>query len=284
MLEMMLRRYPIENANDYYNALREVLQEIALAGLYRGGFFEKAAFYGGTCLRIFYGLDRYSEDLDFSLLIPNESFTLEPYFKALRIEFESLGIEIDITQKEKRSSTPIESAFLKSGTTIHTLSLDTKKLLKNAPIKQHIKIKFEVDTNPPLGFKTEAKLLLQPFSFYTQCYVIEDLFAGKMHALLFRAWKQRVKGRDWYDFEWYIKNGFALNLEHLSIRARESGNLGTHESFTKESLLQLLEKKIRNLDIKMVKVDIRRFIKDDKVLGIWSSEYFTVLAKMIKTV
>ena len=278
----MLKRYPIENANDYYNALREVLQEIALAGLYRGGFFDKAAFYGGTCLRIFYGLDRYSEDLDFSLLAPDKNFTLEPYFKALKKEFESLGIDIDITQKEKRSATPIESAFLKSGTTIHTLSLDTKKLLNNAPIKQQIKIKFEVDTNPPPGFNTENKLLLQPFSFYTQCYVIEDLFAGKMHALLFRAWKQRVKGRDWYDFEWYVKNGYALNLEHLTTRAQESGNLDADTSFTKESLFQLLEEKIETLDIEMVKVDIRRFIKDDQVLDIWSTEYFMSLAKMVK--
>lgn len=278
----MLKRYPIENANDYYNALREVLQEIALAGLYRGGFFDKAAFYGGTCLRIFYGLDRYSEDLDFSLLAPDKNFTLEPYFKALKKEFESLGIDIDITQKKKRGTTPIESAFLKSGTMIHTLSLDTKKLLNNAPIKQQIKIKFEVDTNPPPGFNTESKLLLQPFSFYTQCYVIEDLFAGKMHALLFRAWKQRVKGRDWYDFEWYVKNGYALNLKHLTTRAKESGNLDADTSFTKESLFQLLEEKIKTLDIEMVKVDIRRFIKDDQVLDIWSTEYFMSLAKMVK--
>ncbi len=282
MLETMLKRYPIENANDYYNALREVLQEIALAGLYRGGFFDKAAFYGGTCLRIFYGLDRYSEDLDFSLLAPDKNFTLEPYFKALKKEFESLGIDIDITQKKKRGTTPIESAFLKSGTMIHTLSLDTKKLLNNAPIKQQIKIKFEVDTNPPPGFNTESKLLLQPFSFYTQCYVIEDLFAGKMHALLFRAWKQRVKGRDWYDFEWYVKNGYALNLKHLTTRAKESGNLDADTSFTKESLFQLLEEKIKTLDIEMVKVDIRRFIKDDQVLDIWSTEYFMSLAKMVK--
>jgi predicted nucleotidyltransferase component of viral defense system len=235
-------------------------------------------------LRIFYDLDRFSEDLDFSLLTADENFSLEPYFKALKVEFESLGIDIDITQKENKSQTPIESAFLKSDTTMHILSLDTKKLLKNSPVKQQIKIKFEVDTNPPLGFNTEAKLLLQPFSFYTPCYVIEDLFAGKMHALLFRAWKQRVKGRDWYDFEWYVKNGYALNLEHLSIRARESGHLGKNESFTKESLLLLLEKKIASLDMEMVKVDIRRFIKDDKVLDIWSVEYFMSLARMMKSV
>ena len=278
----MLQRYIIENSNDYYNALREILQEIALAGLYRGGFFDKAAFYGGTCLRIFYGLDRFSEDLDFSLLAPDEDFSLEPYFKALKTEFEALGIDVNITQKENKGSTPIESAFLKSDTTMHILSLDTKNLLQKSPMKQQIKIKFEVDTNPPLGFDTEAKLLLRPFSFYTPCYVIEDLFAGKMHALLFRAWKQRVKGRDWYDFEWYIKNGYTLNLEHLSIRARESGDLNEDDSFTKESLQALLEKKIATLDMEMVKVDIRRFIKNDEVLDIWSIDYFISLVGMMK--
>jgi len=141
-----------------------------------------------------------------------------------------------------------------------------------------------VNINPPLGFNTEAKLILQPFSFYSQCYVVEDLFAGKMHALLFRTWRYRVKGRDWYDFEWYVKNGYALNLEHLSTRARGSGDLGVGESFTKASLLKLLEEKIETLDMEMVKVDIRRFIRNDTVLDIWLGEYFLSLAKMMKII
>ena len=282
MLEAMLRRYTLETSSDIYNALREILQEIALAGLYRGGFFDKAAFYGGTCLRIFYRLDRFSEDLDFSLLAPDNDFCLDPYFRAIEKEFEALGISVHISQKKSPSKTFIESAFLKSSTEIHILSLETKTKLKSGTVKQHIKIKFEVDKNPPLGFETEEKLLLQPFSFYVKCFKAEDLYAGKMHALLFRQWKDRVKGRDWYDFEWYVKNGYELNLEHLTIRAIESGDLPDGTTLTIALLHELLKKKIETLDFEMVKVDIKRFVKNKSVLDIWSREYFLALSKMIR--
>lgn len=278
MIEQMLSKYSIENENDKYNALREIMQEIALAGLYRGGFFKKAAFYGGTALRIFYKLDRYSEDLDFSLLQTDDDFSLEPYFKNIVDEFEAAGIKIEISKKEKSNESNIESAFLKNDTTIHVLSLNSNSI--NKPIK----IKFEVDKKPPLGFKTEEKLLLQPFSFYVKCFTIEDLYAGKMHALLFRNWKQRVKGRDWYDFEWYIKNNYKLHLDHLTIRARESGNLEINESFTEKSLKELLFEKITYLDIKSAKSDIQRFIKPDNRLNIWFKEYFNLLVDKIEVI
>jgi len=276
MIEQMLQKYVIESENDKYNALREIMQEIALAGLYRGGFFKMAAFYGGTALRIFYNLDRYSEDLDFSLLTSKENFNLEPYFKNIMDEFEAVGIKIEISKKEKSATSNIESAFLKNDTAIHVLSLQSNTLQKP------IKIKFEVDKRPPLGFETEEKLLLQPFSFYVKCFTIENLYAGKMHALLFRNWKQRVKGRDWYDFEWYVRNNYNLNLKHLTIRARESGHLPHDETFTAESLKKLLAEKISDLDIEATKLDIKRFIKDDKALEIWSREYFQLLADKIR--
>ncbi len=272
MLQQMLNRYKITNDEDYRNALREIFQEITLAGLYRGDFFEKAAFYGGTALRIFYHLDRYSEDLDFSLLEPQKDFKFEPYFKAIEDEFIALGIDISINSKSKNSASNIESAFLKSDTSIHILSLEAP-----LDLKKPIKIKFEVDTSPPLGFDTQEKLLLQPFSFYVKCFSPKDLYAGKMHALLFRNWKTRVKGRDWYDFEWYVKNGFELNLEHLTIRARESGSIPSDQIFTKELLVEMLQEKIKMLDINSAKLDIRRFVADDKVLDIWSQDYFLQL-------
>ncbi len=272
MLQQMLNRYKITNDEDYRNALREIFQEITLAGLYRGDFFEKAAFYGGTALRIFYHLDRYSEDLDFSLLEPQKDFKFEPYFKAIEDEFIALGIDISINSKSKNSASNIESAFLKSDTSIHILSLEAP-----LDLKKPIKIKFEVDTSPPLGFDTQEKLLLQPFSFYVKCFSPKDLYAGKMHALLFRNWKTRVKGRDWYDFEWYVKNGFELNLEHLTIRARESGSIPSDQIFTKELLVEMLQGKIKMLDINSAKLDIRRFVADDKVLDIWSQDYFLQL-------
>ena len=176
----------------------------------------------------------------------------------------------------------IEVDFLKSSTKIHILSLETRTKLKTGAIKQQIKIKFEVDTNPPLGFATEQRLLLQPFSFYVKCYVVEDLYAGKMHALLFRRWKERVKGRDWYDFEWYVKNGFSLNLDHLTTRAIESGDIEKKTKVTDQLLQEMLATKIATLDIEGVKVDIRRFINDKNSLDIWSHDYFLELAKMMK--
>jgi predicted nucleotidyltransferase component of viral defense system len=206
IFDQMLSRYQIVTKDDLTNATHEVMQQIALAGLYRSDFFNKAAFYGGTCLRIFHGLQRFSEDMDFSLLQADENFALENYFEPIISEFKALGKEVVINKKEKTPQTNVKSAFLKESTEIYDLQFATEK---------QVKIKIEVDTHPPPDFSTEYKLLLLPFSFMTRCYALPDLFAGKMHAFLFRAWKNRVKGRDWYDFEWYVRNGTALNFNHL---------------------------------------------------------------------
>ncbi len=188
IFDRMISAYDTSTPMAKKNAIYEVMQQVALAGLQRGGFFEKAAFYGGTCLRIFHGLGRYSEDMDFSLLQEDASFNIEDYFPAIIAEFKSLGRDVVITKKEKRNFSKVESAFLKDDTHIYNLAFQTEK---------NLKIKIEVDTKPPLGFTTEQKLLLQPFSFMTRCVVLPDLFAGKMHALVYRNWRQRVKGRDW---------------------------------------------------------------------------------------
>lgn len=279
MIETMLNRYSINNTNDYHQALREIMQEIALAGLYRGGFFEKAAFYGGTALRIFYQLDRFSEDLDFSLLKPNDSFSLAPYFAAIEKEFQALGIEVDIKEKTKKQKTAVESAFLKTDTAIHVLQikgLNQQEWTKNT--NKLIKIKFEVDTQPPPGFHTEEKLLLQPFSFYVKCYQTSDLFAGKLHALLYRGWKNRIKGRDWYDFEWYIRQGHPVHLAHFLQRAHQSGDLLEYEAITIKQARALLLDRIQTIDFEQAKQDVFPFIQNSKALDIWSQEYFSELA------
>ena len=271
MLEQMLSKYEINSQEQATQATREVMQEIALAGLYRGDFFSKAAFYGGTCLRIFHQLPRFSEDLDFSLLANDPSFSLTPYFNAIKKEFDALGIDVTIKQKSKATETAIESAFLKNTTQLFDLALTGTHT---------VNIKFEVDTQPPMGFQTEEKLLLEPFSFYIKCFSPSDLFAGKMHALLFRKWKNRVKGRDWFDFEWYIRKGIPLNLEHFNTRATQSGNI--KQSITKEDFLPLLKKRIAAVDFESARQDIRRFISDVSVLDIWSPEYFFALTDKLK--
>ena len=269
VLKQMLEKYDMTTADGAVNGLREVMQEVALAGLYRGGFFDKAAFYGGTCLRIFYGLPRFSEDLDFSLLESDANFSLEPYFKAVREEFSALGLDVEISAKKKTVRTGIESAFLKSDTRLFSFAVHADKT---------IKIKFEVDTLPPLGFSTEEKLLLQPFSFYVKCFSLPDLFAGKMHALLFRNWKNRVKGRDWFDFEWHVRKGTSINLSHFVVRARQSGNL-QGENLTEPDFRQLLHQRIDSLDVAAARNDVSRFVKDVEALKIWSRDYFHELAK-----
>lgn len=205
MIKEWLEEYQPKNNEETQQAMKEIMQEIALAGLQRSGFFVKAAFYGGTALRIFYGLDRFSENLDFSLLEVNPSFSLEPYLEGIITEFAALGLEVSVKEKIKTNQSTIDSAFLKSDTVWKELVLQGVIPQAGLNILPSIKIKIEVDTEPPLGFDTEEKLQLKPFSFYVKCLILPDLFAGKMHTLLFRKWKKRVKGRDWYDMEWYIK-------------------------------------------------------------------------------
>ncbi len=271
VFDQMLARYDIKTNDDNINAQHEVMQQITLAGLYRGGFFNKAAFYGGTCLRIFYGLERFSEDMDFSLLQNDESFNLENYFEPVINEFKALGRDVIISKKLKSKQTNIKSAFLKDNTAIYNLQFRTER---------RVKIKIEVDINPPAGFETEQKLLLLPFSFMSHCYTLPDLYAGKMHALLYRRWRNRVKGRDWYDFEWYVKNNIALNFDHFCERIGQSESID--KKFTQEKFEELLKDKISKTSIKMVKADISPFIKNPEEMDIWSVEYFTQLVDMIR--
>lgn len=272
VFDQMMARYEIRTNEDNINAIHEVMQQTALAGLYRGGFFDNAAFYGGTCLRIFYGLQRFSEDMDFSLLKPDKNFKLEYYFEPIVAEFKALGRDVVISKKEKKQQSNIESAFLKDDTVIYNLQFRTE---------QQVKIKIAVDTNPPIGFSTEHKLLLLPFSFMTRCYVQPDLYAGKMHALLFRNWKTRVKGRDWYDFEWYVRNNIPLNFNHFCERVDQFGSI-QNEILTKESFKQLLKEKILKTSIDLMKNDVRPFIKKPVEMDIWSTEYFLQLVDLIR--
>lgn len=266
---LMLQEHDLSTIDSQRNATYEVMQQIVLSGLYRGGFFKEAAFYGGTCLRIFHHLGRYSEDMDFSLLEKNPNFKFEDYFPAIIEEAKLLGREIVIKKKDKRNFSKIESAFLKDNTDIYNLSFPTEKSLK---------IKIEVDTHPPLSFSTEQKLLMLPFSFYTRVFTLPCLYAGKMHALTFRAWKNRIKGRDWYDFEWYVRHGVALDFTHLQERTREFNGV----ELTRELFLSKLRERFSIADINTVKQDVEPFIINKHELDIWSNDYFLQLVDRIK--
>jgi predicted nucleotidyltransferase component of viral defense system len=274
VFDQMLSRYEIQTIEDKQNALHEIMQEISLAALYRSGFFDKAAFYGGTCLRIFHQLPRFSEDLDFSLMEKDETFSLDQYMDAIKDEFRFYGREVEIIKKTKSVKTNIESAFLKDNTEIYDIAFQTEKA---------IKIKVEVDKNPPLLFETEQNLLLLPYSFMVRCFSIPNLFAGKMHAFLFRAWNNRVKGRDWYDIEWYVRHNYPLHFEHLKERCVQSGHV-RREDFNREFLMGLLHKKVSESSIERVKEDVLPFIKNTKELSIWSTEYFLKLITKIRII
>ncbi len=281
MIKEWIATYKPANEDETLSALREIMQEIALAGLSRTDFFKTAAFYGGTALRIFYGLNRYSEDLVFSLLQKNENFSLAPYFLSIQKEFESLGLKVSLRNKVKTKKTAIESAFLKKETLWEELVLEDIVAQIGIRSNKNIKIKIEVDRNPPQGFNTEEKLMLRPFSFYVKCFDQPSLFAGKMHALLFRKWKNRVKGRDWYDWEWFVRKGVPLNLSHFLQRARDTGDW-TKKSISKKQFLQLLTEKINTASFENIKADVRPFIKDAKQLDIWSKPYFLDLVALLK--
>ncbi|MEI6971184.1 MAG: nucleotidyl transferase AbiEii/AbiGii toxin family protein [bacterium] len=282
-IQSLLKRYECRTREDHVNALREILQELALLGLWRARFFEHAAFYGGTALRVLHGLDRYSEDLDFSLLTPNPAFTLQTYEEALVREIGSFGFDVTF---ERRSSEPmataIESAFLKANTVRELIRIDAGETLTRALHPDTLlKIKLEVDTDPPGGFNTEARYLLQPIPFPVRAYALPDLFAGKLHAVLCRKWGTRVKGRDWYDLVWYAGHHPAVNIPHLEQRMRQSGNWTDAAPLNIESLRDLLTRAIEKLDVKKAESEVAPFVKDRRSLEVWSQDFFKSLVGRI---
>ena len=271
LYDSMVESYAPKSALERQAVQQEVMQLIALSGLARGGFFEKAAFYGGTCLHLFYGMERFSEDMDFSLLSPDPKFDFESYFPAIREEFEIAGKEVEMQLKHKGKPSSIESAFLKESSEVFRIGFTTQK---------QIKVKIEVDIDPPPDFSTEMKLMTRPVSRWIRAYSIGDLYAGKVSAALFRAWRSRVKGRDWYDLEWYVRNGFVCNLKHLSARGRESNS--NVDLSSREAVIAAFKERIATIDFKAASEDVRPFLKDASCLDIWSQDYFTALVDMIK--
>ena len=265
----MLSAYDLTTEQQQRNAIFEVNQQIILSGLYHGGFFDVAAFYGGTCLRIFHGLQRFSEDMDFSLLSADKDFDFSKYFQPIIDTFSLVGREVEIKKKDKMNFGKVESAFLKDNTNVYDISFQTEK---------SIRIKIEVDTAPPIKFSTEQKLLLLPNSFMTRCFTLPGLFAGKMHALVFRSWKNRVKGRDWYDFEFYVRHGVSLNFTHLQERICQFNG----EEMNFNEFKNRLKERLATTDINQVKADVLPFVRDPKELDIWSNDYFSQLAEMMK--
>lgn len=275
-IKHMMNNYQSLRVNEQ-TKIREVLQQTALLGLERMGFFEHAAFYGGTALRILYGLNRFSEDLDFTLLKGDRHFDFTHFLEGMRKELTAFGFEMDVSQKPKKIETSVLSAFMKVNTIKLYLAIGEEKRSKTFNHNEKIQIKLEVDTDPPTQFRVENRLVLNPVSFYVLTLHKSDLFAGKMHAILYRAWKGRVKGRDWYDLIWYIQNKIPLSLNYLQACMHQSGNLAKHEILDRSRVIEMLVSKIQTIDWASAKADVRPFIPDPQTLEIWSSLFFTSL-------
>ena len=281
-IEQMLEKYDLKTLDSYKDALKEIIQEIALLGLSRSKFFDQAAFYGGTALRIFYGLDRFSEDLDFSLLKGTDEFDIVPCCSAIKNELGAYGFEMEVTKKEKTIKTGIESAFIKGNTLIQMLNIQSvSPPVSGIHGNEVLKIKLEIDTTPPGGADYEVRYSLRPIPYSVRLFTAPSLFAGKIHAILCRGWKgQRVKGRDLYDFVWYISREIPVNLNHLAFRMKQTGHLD-ESALSQEMLTNQLKEKFRQIDYKQAKNDIAPFISDLKSIGLWSEKFFQAILSKI---
>jgi predicted nucleotidyltransferase component of viral defense system len=284
-LAQMIAKYECQRLEDTVRALREIMQEIALLGLWRSKFFENAAFYGGTAMRVLYRLDRFSEDLDFSLLKPMREFDISKYLAALQKELEAFGFDVRAEQRNKAVKSAIQSAFLKANTLNQLLVIETaEEILHEVPRGQVLKIRLEIDTDPPPGFSTQTKYLLQPIPFAVRAYALPDLFAGKMHAVLCRRWKTRVKGRDWYDLVWYAAHHPQLHLSHLEQRMRQSGHWKEEKALSEESFEALAQNAIDRLDVDQARKEVEPFVSNPASLEIWSQDFFRDVVSRIQFV
>lgn len=257
------------------NAHKEIAQEIALLALSRANFFRVAAFQGGTALRILYGLQRFSEDLDFVLLKPDKSFDWESYLKGMIDVFNNYGYTLTVTKKSKLGS--IKSEFLKIDSIGGILNLNDKKTNKTI-----LKIKLEIDTNPPSGSKYEFNYLDFPLSFSVRTQDLPSLFASKSHALLCRPY---VKGRDWFDFIWYVSRKTKVNFELLTSAIDQFGHWKDKKiQVDAKWYIRELRDKIHRINWDEAKKDVVRFLnaQEQISLDVWSEDFFLSRVKILE--
>lgn len=282
IINQMLSQHESATLTDKKNSIKEVVQEIILCGLSRAGFFQTAAFYGGTALRIFYGLDRFSEDLDFSLMTPDSNFRLDGYLPALEKELLTYGFRFKAESKAKAKDSDVLSAFVKGNTREHILlCYADERLAKTIVGSELIKVKFEVDTTPPpyAGFMRQFRLL--PIPYEINLYDMPSLFAGKMHAVICRAWKNRVKGRDLYDYVFYLARQTPVNLKHLNARLVDSGFEGAGNDMSLDEIKQILFRRFEQIDYAQAKGDVLPFIRNPASLDMWSKEFFQSITETL---
>lgn len=277
-IEGILNERNPKSVEEAKQILKEIIQSIVLAGLSKSNFFDVASFYGGTALRIFYGIDRYSEDLDFTLNNKDKSFRIDPYLVAIENEAKSFGLNLDVSIKKKTIETPIESAFAKTNTYNALLEFKVKKELINHLHKDETtKVKLEVDCNPAYGFNKVIKWT-DAIEFCPVAVLDEgSLFSGKIHALLCRNYKNTVKGRDFYDFVFYTTKNIKPNMTYLRNKLIESRKLEENSNFDIDILKHMLVERINLVDFEAAKKDVRRFIMKNDELDYFRKDFFLQL-------
>lgn len=276
IIEARLKQYTIQTQADEENALKEIIQEIALYALSTTDFFEHAQFQGGTSLRILYQLPRFSEDLDFILDTPNSEFKWQNYINAIASSFELYGIQPEIKDRSKADNA-VQRLFLKDNSIGKTLNLNfqyngERKLL----------IKLEIDTNPPAGSTHERKYLDFPVDYGIKTQDLPSNFAGKCHALLCRPYE---KGRDWFDFLWYVANQTQLNIYFLQNALEQLGPWKNQQTqIDKTWVIDALNEKIDSIDWDKAKLEVQRFLgpEHQQSLALWSAEFFHSKTKKLQ--
>ncbi len=280
IIQERLKSYNSLSKQEELSALKEIYQEIALAGLARSDFFKLAAFQGGTALRIVHQLKRFSEDLDFVLLKPSDSFQWQSYLKAIEIEFNSFGVNLEIKERAAAQGA-IKTAFLKEDSFARILELTYDRLPSD---EQKITIKLEIDTQPPGGSNFENAFLTYPYPFSILIQDFPSLFASKCHALLCRKYE---KGRDWFDFLWYLSRRTPINYLLLKNALYQAGPYKEQEiPYSKKWLFEEFEKKVSTLDWKSAKRDVENFLRPEerKFVENWSRELFQKQIEKIEVV
>ena len=279
----MFEEYRLKYEGSVDRALAETIQAIALLGLSRTDFFAHAAFYGGTALRLLFNLDRFSEDLDFSLVKPLKEFRLSFYLGSLRNEMEAFGFTVEIEDHQKKLPTPIESAFIKANTRIHIIQAGVPRVIADRIHRNAVcRVKLEVDIDPPPYADFEVAFIDDPVPFSIQVYSGPSLLAGKMDAVLSRGWQSRVKGRDWYDFAFLVRKKIPLSLAHLEARLRQKGLYAETSPLNEERCINLIDRRIESVDFDAAKADVIVFIHRPQDLDVWSMDYFRHVLKNLK--
>lgn len=273
IIQKKLESYRAQTEQDEENALKEITQEVALYALAKSGFFENVAFQGGTSLRMVHGLDRFSEDLDFALITANPNFDLGPYLEQTSRHMQSYGYNMEVTGQEQFDKN-VRKRFLKDES--------IKKILEFKHLSQtnkKINIKVELDVNPPKGALHELHFLDFPTDYSIACHSLPSLFSGKLHALLCRPF---IKGRDWYDFSWYISQKVAPNFDLLKNALFQTGPWAQQKNTINSAwLTKEMSIKIKSLNWSRAIEDVAPFLKAEKnteIKKLWSEAFF--LAKL----